>query len=82
MKITMNKDGKRIVDFMGATLPDGRSIEGILDENEMIKAKIRELKESFEESKSLVDKALDKFNVPSNYRRWVKTLVELIDLVR
>jgi len=80
MKIAVSSDGKRTVDFMGASLPDGRSIEGILNENEEIKAKIRELKENFEESKTVIDKTLDKFNVSSKYRKWIKTLVELIDL--
>ena len=46
MKITdkITPDGvKREVDFQGATLPDGRSIEGILNENERLKKDIQRL---------------------------------------
>ena len=82
MKISMDKNGKRTVDFMGARLPDGRSIEEILNENEKIKAKIRELKENFEASRGIVDKALDKLKVHPKHRKWIKTVIEAIDLVR
>jgi len=43
MKITAtitNRGVKREVDFQGAILPDGRSIQGILDENETLKEQI------------------------------------------
>lgn len=72
MKITVHKNGSRTVDFMGARLPNGRSIEEVLNENEKIKAKIRELKESFEESKDITDRALDRFNVPKNIENGLK----------
>ncbi|MGI6278897.1 MAG: hypothetical protein ACOYJ8_03795 [Patescibacteria group bacterium] len=81
MKITVDASGKRTVDFMGASLPDGRKIEDILNENEAIRKQVIKLKEELEDAKDVVDKALDKLKIPANKRRWIKTVIELIDLV-
>ncbi len=51
MKITSN--GKKTeINFQGATLPDGRSIEDILGENEKFKQDIGSLKEEVKEKSS------------------------------
>ena len=49
MKITgkmTDKGFEREIDFRGSKLPDGRSIEGILNENEKLKKDISNLKKS------------------------------------
>lgn len=46
MKVTAtvtDQGVRREIDFQGATLPDGRSIQGILDENETLKQQIKKL---------------------------------------
>lgn len=49
---------KREIDFQGATLPDGRSIQDILDENEKLKNSVSTLKKEVEDKSSIFSKII------------------------
>ena len=53
MKISFNGI-KSEIDFEGATLPDGRSIEGILGENEKFKKDITNLEKEVKDRSSIL----------------------------
>lgn len=79
MKITTNitNNGvKRQVDFQGATLPDGRSIEGILNENERLKEDIKGLENNLKESSSILTKL-----VPNKKIRDIVEVVLIISTI-
>lgn len=68
VKVT-DKGVERTIDFQGACLPDGRSIDGILNENEKLKQEIIELKEK----SSLLSKLFP--------RKKIRTIIEAILLI-
>lgn len=53
MKITSN-GRKTEIDFQGATLPDGRLIEGVLSENEKLKKDINSFKKEVKDKSSIL----------------------------
>jgi len=58
VRATVGPDGKitRGIDLREATLPDGRSIQGILDENQSIKAEIVDVKGKLDHTSSILTK--------------------------
>jgi hypothetical protein len=68
-KITSN-GVKREVDFQGATLPDGRSIEDILNENERLKKDIKRLEKINRETSSVLTILIPK--------RTIRIIVEIV----
>ena len=72
MKITTkitNNGIKREVNFQGATLPNGRSIDGILNENEKLKQDVDELKRA----SSILTKIIP--------NKKIRDIVEIISLI-
>jgi hypothetical protein len=64
---------KREIDFQGATLPDGRPIQGILDENEQFKKDISNLEKELEEKSSIFSKIIP--------WKWARNILEIIMFV-
>ena len=76
MKITgrMTQNGmKSEIDFQGATLPDGRKIEDILNENEELNRKVNSLSKRLKETSSILTILLP--------NRFVRMVVEVILIV-
>jgi predicted RNase H-like nuclease (RuvC/YqgF family) len=75
---------KREIDFQGATLPDGRSIQGILDESEKLKKDISTLEDEKEKLKddieSLEHEVKDKSSIFAKIIPWksVRNILEII----
>lgn len=74
IKATVTNEGvKREIDFQGATLPDGRSIQGILNENEQFKKNISTLEKDLEEKSSIFSKIIP--------WKWLRDALEIIMFV-
>ena len=75
---------RREVDFQGDTLPNGRSIQGILDENEKFKTNIFDLKNQEETLNNRViqlrQEVKDKSSIITKIIpwKWLRYMIEII----
>ena len=68
--VTVTNEGvKREIDFQGDTLPDGRSIQGILDESEISKQLIKKLAEENETLKQQIEELNEEKSILARYVR-------------
>lgn len=68
--IISDKGVERRIDFQGATLPNGRSIEVILNENEKLKKDVFNLEKDLQKSSSILTKWIP--------NRKIRIIVEVI----
>ncbi len=76
MKITgrLTEDGmKSEIDFQGATLPNGRKIEDILNENEKLNHKVNDLSKRLKETSSILTML-----IPNKFIRMVVEVILII----
>lgn len=77
MKITatIGPDGKlkREIDFQGARLPDGRSIQDIMDENGVLKEKVSILQKKINETASILVRLIP--------NRTIRSFVEVVSII-
>jgi len=58
MRVGSNGQVERNVDFEGATLPNGRNIDEVLNENETLKKDIIDLEKEVKESSSILARVI------------------------
>ena len=63
MSVGPNGQIERKVDFEGASLPDGRNIDDVLNENKSLKKNVVELEEKVEKSSSFLTKLIRNKNI-------------------
>ena len=73
MKIIVDSEGNRKIDFQGARLPDGRSIDDVLNENELLKKELIDVQREIKDKSSIISSLIP--------WKWIRDVIEIILLI-